>query len=43
VATQLGRHYVLIDSNPRAVEVMRSRLGEPELSSPARAAGGQRE
>jgi site-specific DNA-methyltransferase (adenine-specific) len=29
VATQLGRHYVLIDSNPQAVEVMRARLGDP--------------
>jgi site-specific DNA-methyltransferase (adenine-specific) len=28
VAAQLGRHYVLIDSNPQAVEVMRARLGE---------------
>jgi site-specific DNA-methyltransferase (adenine-specific) len=27
VAAALGRHYVLIDSNPRAVEVMRARLG----------------
>jgi len=26
VAAQLGRHYVLIDSNPRAVEIMRARL-----------------
>jgi site-specific DNA-methyltransferase (adenine-specific) len=26
VAAQLGRHYVLIDSNPRAVDVMRARL-----------------
>jgi site-specific DNA-methyltransferase (adenine-specific) len=29
VAAQLGRHYVLIDSNPRAVEVMRTRLQPP--------------
>jgi site-specific DNA-methyltransferase (adenine-specific) len=28
VAAQLGRHYVLIDSNPEAVEIMRARLGE---------------
>ena len=28
VAAQLGRHYVLIDSNPEAVDVMRARLGE---------------
>jgi site-specific DNA-methyltransferase (adenine-specific) len=27
VAAQLGRHYVLIDSNPEAVEIMRGRLG----------------
>jgi site-specific DNA-methyltransferase (adenine-specific) len=27
VAAKLGRHYVLIDSNPEAVQVMRSRLG----------------
>jgi site-specific DNA-methyltransferase (adenine-specific) len=27
VAAQLGRRYVLIDSNPQAVEVMRARLG----------------
>jgi site-specific DNA-methyltransferase (adenine-specific) len=27
VAASLGRHYVLIDSNPEAVSVMRSRLG----------------
>lgn len=29
VAAQLGRRYVLIDSNPEAVRVMRSRLGAP--------------
>jgi site-specific DNA-methyltransferase (adenine-specific) len=29
VAAKLGRHYVLIDSNPEAVEVMRKRLGHP--------------
>jgi site-specific DNA-methyltransferase (adenine-specific) len=28
VAAQLGRRYVLIDSNPSAVEVMRTRLGD---------------
>jgi site-specific DNA-methyltransferase (adenine-specific) len=28
VAAQLGRRYVLIDSNPQAVAVMRSRLGD---------------
>ena len=27
VAAQLGRHYVLIDSNPEAVEIMHARLG----------------
>jgi site-specific DNA-methyltransferase (adenine-specific) len=27
VCTQLGRHYVLVDSNPQAVAVMRARLG----------------
>jgi site-specific DNA-methyltransferase (adenine-specific) len=33
VAAQLGRHYVLIDSNPHAVEVMRARLeGLPDGS-----------
>jgi site-specific DNA-methyltransferase (adenine-specific) len=30
VAAQLGRHYVLIDSNPEAVEIMRARL--PDLA-----------
>jgi site-specific DNA-methyltransferase (adenine-specific) len=29
VARALGRHYVLIDSNPEAVEVMRRRLAPP--------------
>jgi site-specific DNA-methyltransferase (adenine-specific) len=29
VAAQLGRHYVLIDSNPQAFEVMKARLGTP--------------
>jgi len=28
VAGQLGRRYVLIDSNPKAVEIMRARLGD---------------
>ncbi len=28
VAAQLERHYVLIDSNPEAVEIMRARLGD---------------
>jgi site-specific DNA-methyltransferase (adenine-specific) len=35
-AAQLGRHYVLIDSNPEAVEIMRARL--PDVAG-ARAAG----
>jgi site-specific DNA-methyltransferase (adenine-specific) len=39
VAAQLGRHYVLIDSNPKAVEVMRARLAPldapDELDTPA--------
>jgi len=30
VAGQLGRHYVLIDANPEAIEIARRRLGEPE-------------
>jgi site-specific DNA-methyltransferase (adenine-specific) len=31
VCAQLGRHYVLVDSNPQAIEVMRARLGvEPQ-------------
>jgi site-specific DNA-methyltransferase (adenine-specific) len=30
VAAKLGRRYVLIDSNPHAVEVMRARLHNPE-------------
>jgi site-specific DNA-methyltransferase (adenine-specific) len=33
-ASQLGRHYTLIDANPEAVEIMRRRLGHPR---PARA------
>ncbi len=33
VAAQLGRRYVLIDSNPQAVEIMRARL--PAAASPA--------
>jgi len=32
VAAQLGRRYVLIDSNPRAVEVMRARLPRAEVT-----------
>jgi len=33
VAAELGRRYVLIDSNPEAVRVMRARLGEGGSSS----------
>jgi site-specific DNA-methyltransferase (adenine-specific) len=38
VAAQLGRRYVLIDSNPQAVEVMRARLARPHAGDRARAA-----
>ncbi|HEV3282763.1 MAG TPA: site-specific DNA-methyltransferase [Solirubrobacteraceae bacterium] len=39
VAAQLGRRYVLIDSNPKAVEVMRARLGvTPAAVAPSTAA-----
>jgi site-specific DNA-methyltransferase (adenine-specific) len=34
VAAQLSRHYVLIDSNPQAVAVMRARLGEVQARLP---------
>ena len=41
VAARLGRRYVLIDSNPHAVEVMRARLGgEHADRGQAAAAGG---
>jgi DNA modification methylase len=40
VAAKLGRRYVLIDSNPEAVEVMRARLGR--LRSRARAGSDRR-
>jgi len=33
VAAKLGRRYVLIDSNPAAVEVMRGRLGEAGIEN----------
>jgi site-specific DNA-methyltransferase (adenine-specific) len=37
VCAELGRHYVMVDSNPEAVEVMRQRLsGEPTAASGAR-------
>jgi site-specific DNA-methyltransferase (adenine-specific) len=38
VAAQLGRRYLLIDSNPRAVEVMRARLCGPAAEHTASAA-----
>jgi site-specific DNA-methyltransferase (adenine-specific) len=38
VAAKLGRHYVLIDSNPEAVQVMRSRLGAGSDAAEARSA-----
>jgi site-specific DNA-methyltransferase (adenine-specific) len=38
VAAQLGRRYVLIDSNPEAVRVMRERLGEHPAARQASAA-----
>jgi site-specific DNA-methyltransferase (adenine-specific) len=40
VAAALGRRYVLIDSNPQAVAVMRARLGEPPHAGAA-ASGGR--
>jgi site-specific DNA-methyltransferase (adenine-specific) len=33
VAAKLGRHYVLIDSNPEAVRVMRERLGDASAAA----------
>jgi site-specific DNA-methyltransferase (adenine-specific) len=39
VAARLGRRYVLIDSNPEAVSIMRARLAQ--AGAPAQAAGGQ--
>jgi site-specific DNA-methyltransferase (adenine-specific) len=38
VAAKLGRHYVLIDSNPEAVQVMRSRLGARSDAAETRSA-----
>jgi len=38
-AAQLGRHYVLIDSNPQAVAIMRARLGESGSRTGSHAAG----
>jgi site-specific DNA-methyltransferase (adenine-specific) len=43
VAAKLGRHYVLIDSNPEAVEVMRARLGVDHAVVEALAAPGAQE
>jgi site-specific DNA-methyltransferase (adenine-specific) len=43
VAAKLGRHYVLIDSNPEAVEVMRSRLRARSEDADARSAVRARE
>ncbi|NQW20039.1 MAG: site-specific DNA-methyltransferase [Chloroflexi bacterium] len=34
VAQKLGRHFVLVDENPEAITVMRSRLGRDEAESP---------
>jgi site-specific DNA-methyltransferase (adenine-specific) len=40
VAAQLGRHYVLIDSNPEAVRIMRARLADlADSETPAADAG----
>jgi len=44
VAAQLGRRYVLIDSNPQAFEIMRARLGEERAAAalePLPAAGSR--
>ena len=38
VAAQIGRRYVLIDSNPEAVRVMRARLGEHTAAAQSSAA-----
>jgi site-specific DNA-methyltransferase (adenine-specific) len=42
VAAQLDRHYVLIDSNPDAVEIMRARLDEAAGEGGAQGEGGSR-
>jgi site-specific DNA-methyltransferase (adenine-specific) len=39
VAAQLGRRYVLIDSNPEAVAIMEERLGHCAAAAPASLAG----
>jgi site-specific DNA-methyltransferase (adenine-specific) len=41
VAAQLGRHYVLIDSNPEAVAIMRARLGGTRDGASGRAEEGE--
>jgi site-specific DNA-methyltransferase (adenine-specific) len=38
VCRALGRRFVLVDSSPTAIEVMRGRLGEPEPAAPVAAA-----
>jgi DNA modification methylase len=43
VAAKLGRHYVLIDSNPEAVAVMRARLAAGDAGSGRRAAAPARD
>ena len=40
VAAKLGRRYVLIDSNPQAIQVMRARLGQASGGDPPLAAVG---
>ncbi len=42
VAAELGRRYVLIDSNPEAVRVMRERLGGHALAAPRAATAARR-
>src|SRR5204862_526235 len=39
VAAQLGRRYVLIDSNPEAAEIMRARLGAGGVAGAETSAG----
>jgi site-specific DNA-methyltransferase (adenine-specific) len=43
VAATLGRHYVLIDNNPEAVQVMRARLGIDSDAAKTRSAAPARE
>ncbi len=43
VCRQLGRHFVLVDENPVAIQTIRTRLGQETLSQrPARASGSPR-